>query len=172
MLAFLGHSVRYTLITLGVAFVFLILAMAIAVEFYPQSRIASRIQDAMIADDQNDQSVKTDISLAFRNALQSEVREKIGTPIEGYEPSMFLQVFPGLAKTDFEGVEASIGYYTIKNGELVHELDPTRLVHSAAGAVTNRGMDTLLQNVSMRLKVDLSTDGTLTRIIEALAQAG
>ncbi len=115
-------------------------------------------------------SVHTDPVLTdvFVYTLEEEVQRKIGQPIEGYEPSMFLEVFPGLAETDFEGVEASIGFYTISQGRLVHELGTPELVHSAAGAVTRRGMETLLHNVASRLEIDLARDGTITDIMRAL----
>lgn len=92
-------------------------------------------------------------------------------PIEGYEPAMFLAAFPGLSETDFEGVEASIGHYTVENGRIVHKLDTTKLIHSAAKAITDRGMDMLLANTSVRLRIDLLHGGTLTQIMDALLRA-
>ncbi len=112
--------------------------------------------------------INTDVVDVFRFTLEDEVRKKRGIPIEGYEPHMFLEVFPGLVETDFEGVQASIGHYTIEEGRLVHKLDDTQLVHSAATAVTREGMETLLSNVSKRTGVDLNADGTITDIMSAL----
>lgn len=105
---------------------------------------------------------------AFKTTLKTEVQNTQGMPIEGFEPSMFLKAFKGLAVTDFEGVEASIGFYTIEDGKLVHKTDDSRLIHSAARAITDRGLDTLLSNVAVRLNVDLTKEGTLTEIMEAL----
>ncbi len=104
----------------------------------------------------------------FKTTLKNEVVRTQGVPIEGYTPDMFLRAFLGLTDTDFEGVEASVGHYTIENGTLTHKLDAEKLIHSAAGAVTDRGLDTLLANVSVRLGVDLTKDGTLTQIMNAL----
>lgn len=104
----------------------------------------------------------------FTFTLEDEVRKKLGQPIEGYTPAMFLEVFPGLVATDFEGVDASIGYYTIEEGRLVHELGERTLVHTAAGAVTKKGMGTLLENVATRTGIDLSGDGTLTEVMAAI----
>jgi hypothetical protein len=104
----------------------------------------------------------------FVYTLEEEVRKKSGQPAEGYVPSMFLEAFPGLAETDFEGVEASIGYYTIEQGRLVHKFDNTELIHSAATAITRRGMETLLHNVASRTNIDLQTDGTITDIMSVL----
>ena len=108
------------------------------------------------------------VSYAFKTTLKNEVNNTLGVPIEGYEPFMFMETFPGLTETDFEGVEASIGHYTIEEGKLIHKPDDTKLIHSAAKAITDRGLNTLLANVSVRLKVDLGADGTLTEIMEAL----
>lgn len=106
----------------------------------------------------------------FQFTLQDEVDKKLGKPIEGYEPQMFLQLFPGLSETDFDGVEASIGTYVIQNGRLVHNLDNTKLVHSSAGAVTRKGMKTLLDNIAKRANINLREQGTLTDIIEVLTK--
>lgn len=111
------------------------------------------------------------VGYVFKTTLKNEVVAKFGMPIEGYEPFMFLETFPGLTETDFEGVEASIGYYTIEGGRLTHKLDNTKLIHSAAKAITDRGFDTLLANVSVRLRVDLAEDGTLTEVMEALIES-
>ena len=115
--------------------------------------------------------IPREISETFRETLKYEVERTQGTPIEGYEPHMFLQAFPGLTETDFEGVEASIGHYTVEGGRIVHKLDSSRLVHSAAAAITDRGMDMLLANISVRLRIDLQHGGTLTQIMDALARA-
>ena len=117
------------------------------------------------------QRVSPTAAEVFTFTLEEEVQKKIGQPIEGYEPAMFLQLFPGLVATDFEGVEASIGYYTIKQGKLVHELGEERtLVHSAAGAITRAGMARLLENVAARTSIDLEADGTLTDIMSAISE--
>ena len=117
-----------------------------------------------------EKEIPLEVQYAFKTTLKNEVNTKIGVPIEGYEPVMFLKVFPGLAETDFEGVEASIGHYTIEEGRLVHKTDTTKLIHSAAKAITDRGLDRLLGNIAVRLKVDLTQNGTLTEIIEAIVR--
>ncbi|MFT5849989.1 MAG: hypothetical protein ACI9H6_000818 [Patiriisocius sp.] len=108
----------------------------------------------------------------FRFTLEDEVRKKVGVPIEGYEPQMFLQVFPGLVETDFEGVEASTGAYTIVEGKLAFKADDTKLIHSAATAISRTGIETLLLNVAGRIGIDLSTDGTITDVMRALTTEG
>lgn len=115
--------------------------------------------------------IPLEVKYVFKSALRSEVQKRIGTPVEGYEPYMFLDAFPGLTESDFEGVQASIGYYTMRDGSLAYQTDNTKLIHSAAKAITDRGMDRLLANVSVRLGVDLAKDGTLTQIMESLMRS-
>lgn len=97
------------------------------------------------------------ISSEFKFELEERVRIEAGQPIEGYEPFMFMQVFPGLLSEDFNGVEAMIGYYEYKNEVLKHELGNVDVIHSAAPAVTADGVKTLLDNVVTRLDVDPET---------------
>ncbi len=107
----------------------------------------------------------------FTFTLQEEVRKKVGQPVEGYEPAMFLEVFPGLTETDFDGVEASVGFYRIEQGRLTFVLDESQLVHTAAQSVTRRGMETLLNNVATRTNINLNTDGTITDIMSVLIRS-
>jgi len=107
----------------------------------------------------------------FSFTLREEVDKKIGQPIEGYEPQMFIAAFPGLTETDFEGVEASLGYYTFRGGKLELVLDESQLIHSAAGAISRTGMETLLTNVSARTGINLEGKGTLTDIMRYLIEA-
>jgi len=109
-----------------------------------------------------------DVVSAFRLSLEEEVQNQIGMPIEGYVPNMFLQLFPGLLESDFEGAAASIGFYTIENGRLVHKFDETQFIHSAAAALTFFGMGTVLDHIATRINVDLTAEGALDNIMNAL----
>lgn len=108
--------------------------------------------------------------VVFGVVLKEAVVNEIGQPIEGFTPNMFLEVFPGLAITDFEGVEASIGQYEIIDGGLELVTPRGALLHSAAGAVSRRGFETLLRNVSARVQIDLAESGTITQIMEAISE--
>jgi hypothetical protein len=110
-------------------------------------------------------SLEPEVVDIFRDTLETRVREEVGTPIEGYEPQMFLDVFPGLVPSDFDGVEASIGVYSFSSGRLVHVPDNTKLVHSAAGAISRRGMETLYRNVAARSNIDVTKGGALTSVM-------
>lgn len=118
-----------------------------------------------------DKGIPYDVQQTFQMTLRNAVKAKFGVPPDGYEPYMFMEMFPGLTESDFEGVQASIGSYTMQDGRLVYETDKTKLIHPAAKAVTDAGMNTLLANVSVRLGVDLSTNGTLTQIMNALVRS-
>lgn len=102
----------------------------------------------------------------FSDELQNAVIAEIGQPIEGYEPQMFMQVYPGLHPEDFDGVDAQIGHYTYVRGELTHELGDVDVVHSAAQAITREGMVTLFENIRERL--DLAGDADADMVIAVL----
>jgi len=106
----------------------------------------------------------------FASTLREAVDRERGQPTEGYTPRMFIAVFPGLVVTDFEGVESSIGKYVVVEGELVHVTPPGRPLHSAAAAVSNQGLATLLTNVAKRTQIDLTQDGTITDIMRVISE--
>lgn len=103
----------------------------------------------------------------FQMALEQKVITEIGQPIEGFEPAMFMQVFPGLEASDFDGVEAAIGRYEYDGFELKHDLGEVEMIHSAAQAVTEDGIETLFTNVAYRLHVKLS-DIDVAEVINGL----
>lgn len=104
----------------------------------------------------------------FQFELEEAVRIEIGQPIEGYEPQMFMQVFPGLKPWDFDGVDAQIGYYLYHHGQLNHEYEVGTLLHSAATAITEEGFGRLLENVTYRLGYDDSSMVSVEEVIEEL----
>jgi len=104
----------------------------------------------------------------FATTVRAAVDAELGQPTEGYEPGMFLAVYPGLAATDFEGVEASIGKYVVVEGQLVHVTPPDVPLHSAVKAISNRGLRTLLENIATRGQIDLAGRGTITEVFDTL----
>lgn len=112
--------------------------------------------------------VSPDVIDVFRFTLEEEVKKKVGVPTEGFEPQMFLHVFPGLVETDFEGVKANSGVYMIESGRLELLTDDTKLQHSAAGAITRAGYERLLENVAARTSINLKGDGTITDVMSAI----
>lgn len=129
--------------------------------------------DLLIKTEQQDEQkavkVDADIVDVFRFTLEDGVKKKQGTPIEGYEPQMFLSVFPGLVETDFEGVSARIGFYNISDGRLNHDISKAKgPIHSAAASLNRDGYETLLNNVAKRAGINLATDGTITDVIDVI----
>jgi hypothetical protein len=106
----------------------------------------------------------------FGETLRTEVDRQLGVPTEGYRPEMFIEVFPGLALTDFEDVAASVGKYVVVEGQLVHVIPPGALSHSAAQAIAHNGYETLLANVARRLQIDLVHSGTITQVLDSISR--
>jgi hypothetical protein len=106
----------------------------------------------------------------FITTLRDEVDRELGEPENGYTPQQFLAVFPGLVATDFEDVDASIGKYVVVEGQLIHVIPPDTVTHSAAAAITSRGLVTLLENIAVRAGIDLAQSGTITDIMRTISQ--
>lgn len=94
----------------------------------------------------------------FTETLRTKFIEEKGQPIEGFEPWMFMEVYPGLAAEDFDGVDALIGLYRVEGGEVAYDLNGEMELHSAARAISDEGMSQLLYNLAARLEVDLAGD--------------
>lgn len=103
------------------------------------------------------ENTRDDVQEYFNEKLQARVVEETGQPIEGFEPFMFMNVFLGLVPQDFDGVDALLGEYTIKEKELVFVLDDSGPIHSAAQAISEDGMKTLLSNIEKRADTTIAT---------------
>lgn len=119
-------------------------------------------------DRETESGISSRTAEAFTERMQSRVIDSIGQPIEGFEPFMFLQAFPGLERADFNGVDALIGGYRIEDGRIVYDLMGEEELHSAARAISGAGMETLLANISGRLGIDLERADALKNIFAAL----
>lgn len=107
----------------------------------------------------------------FRFTLEDEVKKRNDVVSEaGYTPELLLQVFPGLVESDFENVTASGGVYTIDSGALEFTRDETGLVPTTSGGLNRDGYSQLLQNILVRLQINLEQEGTLTEVITAIAK--
>jgi hypothetical protein len=104
--------------------------------------------------------VGANTSLAyFINQTQQKIISELGQPIEGFEQSMFLRVYPGLILQDFNDVET------------VGSTNPPGLATSADNAITEKGMDTLLKNISFRSGLPSETNADIDEIIQFLETA-
>lgn len=112
----------------------------------------------------------------FADEMQNYYALNVGQPIEGLEPAMLMQAFPGLAAQDFVGVAAEQGRY--EYDEETDELSFVQTIpegepeHSAARALTERGFTQLLNNVSGRMQHPKDTTSDIDRLIGLLAAEG
>lgn len=114
-------------------------------------------------------SVPEDTLKYFTEQAQASVRDKVGQPIEGYEPFMFLQAYPGLKEQDFNGVQTILGVWEFKNNELVYR-ETSMQMHSAARAITQEGMQTLLDNVATRLNMQIETRADVDNLLDKISK--
>ncbi len=132
-------------------------------------------------DDAQDTSViinrgTIDVQEYFNEKLREGVIDRIGQPIEGFVPFMFMQAFSGLVLKDFDGADALLGEYKIVNKELAFILDEGGPIHSAAETVSEEGMKTVFANIQRRTNVLITTtdevDGLLLYLGEPPDLAG
>ena len=98
-----------------------------------------------------------DVQEYFNEKLREGVIDRIGQPIEGFVPFMFLRAFSGLVPNDFDGAEALLGEYKIKEKELSFIVDKGGPIHSAAEAISEEGMKTVFANIQRRTNVLIIT---------------
>ncbi len=98
-----------------------------------------------------------DVQEYFNEKLREGVIDRIGQPIEGFVPFMFLRAFSGLVPSDFDGANALLGEYKIKEKELAFIVDEGGPIHSAAEAISEEGMKTVFTNIQRRTNVLITT---------------
>ena len=94
-----------------------------------------------------------------------------GKPIEGFEPEMYIQVYPGIKKSDFDGVKAELGTYYYRNGNLNFVLDNANPIHTAARAITLEGIATLLNHLSERIMGGVNSKAEIDDLLFNLQEA-
>lgn len=124
-----------------------------------------------VSDKNSSASISQAAASQFTEGMRAKVIATMGQPIEGFQPFMFMQAFPGLTANDFNNVDALIGRYVYQDGEVVYDLNGEQELHSAARAVSDEGMVQLLVNVANRLNFDLSGGDTVDDVIRALSTA-
>jgi hypothetical protein len=98
-----------------------------------------------------------DVQEYFNEKLREGVIDRIGQPIEGFVPFMFLRSFSGLMPNDFDGADALLGEYKIKEKELSFIVDEGSPIHSAAEVISEEGMKTVFANIQRRTNVLIIT---------------
>ncbi len=110
-----------------------------------------------------------DVQEYFNEKLREGVIDRIGQPIEGFVPFMFLRAFSGLVPNDFDGAEALLGEYKIREKELAFIVDKGGPIHSAAEALSEEGMKTVFTNIQRRTNVLITTTDEVDRLLLSLA---
>lgn len=118
--------------------------------------------------EKNGQEVPPEVQAYFNERLRARVVETMGQPIEGFEPFMFLKAWNGLTEEDFENADALLGKYMMISGGLVFVEDKTNPVHSAAAAISDEGMQTLLANIIRRTGATITTVADIEALILSL----
>jgi hypothetical protein len=112
----------------------------------------------------------------FNEKLRGGVIDRIGQPIEGFVPFMFMQAFSGLVPKDFDGADALLGEYKIVNEDLTFIMNEGGPIHSAAEAISEEGMKTVFANIQRRTNMLITTmeevDGLLLFLRAPLDLAG
>ena len=98
-----------------------------------------------------------DVQDYFNERLREGVVDRIGQPIEGFVPLMFMQAFSGLVPEDFDGADALLGEYKVVEKELVFIMDERGPIHSAAEVLSEEGMKTVFANIQRRANVLITT---------------
>jgi len=93
----------------------------------------------------------------FNEKLREGVIDRIGQPIEGFVPFMFMQAFSGLVFKDFDGADALLGEYNIVDKELTFIMNEGGPIHSAAEAISDEGMKTVFANIQRRRNMLIAT---------------
>ncbi len=109
-----------------------------------------------------------DVQDYFNERLREGVIDRIGQPIEGFVPLMFMQAFSGLVPEDFDGADALLGEYKIVEKELVFIMDEGGPIHSAAEALSEEGLKTVFANIQRRSNVLITTTDEVDRLLPFL----
>ncbi len=111
-----------------------------------------------------------DVQDYFNERLREGVIDRIGQPIEGFVPFMFMQAFSGLVPEDFDGADALLGEYKIVEKELVFIMDEGGPIHSAAEALSEEGLKTVFANIQRRSNVLITTTDEVDGLLPFLGK--
>jgi hypothetical protein len=153
---------KKTLKKLSVPCIVLVVSLAGACDRYSIAQ-SNNVQDTMVT-----KSRTTDVQEYFNEKLREAVVDRIGQPIEGFVPHMFLQAFSGLVPDDFDGADALLGEYRIVGKELAFMVDQVSPIHSAADAISEGGMKTVFANIQRRTKARITTTEEVDELLLSL----
>lgn len=105
----------------------------------------------------------------FRDQLTIKVVKEVGQPIEGVNALVLMNVYPKFVVEDFEGVKTNEGIYTVENGELKFVRTRDDLITSAEKMIAEKSYGVLLENVSVRLGVEIVDYKSVNIVLTLLA---
>lgn len=104
----------------------------------------------------------------FVEALREKAIARVGMPIEGFTPELYITAFPALQDVDFNNVEAINGLWKFEDNELVFIHDSGGYITSADGTLTDEGAKTLLKNLEARLDREIKSPPDVDILIDSL----
>ena len=116
-------------------------------------------------------SSPVDPSEFFGEELQRAGVERVGMPVEGFNAFIYLEAFPGFEESDFDGVRTLEGTYTIENGKFQYVRTAGDPVTSAEETISEAGYNTLLENFSKRVGIEVKAAEDIAMILEKLREA-
>ncbi len=116
------------------------------------------------------QETNEEVNEYFAQEIWKRAVDKQGgaIPIEGFTPEMYLGLYSGLIKEDFDGVSAINGHYEIVDENLEFVMDSGELITSADGTVNEEGLTELLGKLSERLGIEISSNSDVDLIFEKI----
>ncbi len=122
----------------------------------------------VVAQDSPTPGFQADVQEYFNEKVREVVIDRIGQPIEGFVPFMFLRAFSGLTANDFDGADALLGEYKITGKELAFIVDEEGPIHSAAEAISEEGMKTVFTNIQRPTNVLITTTDEVDGLLLSL----
>jgi len=113
----------------------------------------------------------TNIQEHFIKELQYGVVNRVGQPIEGFMPEMFMLAFSGIIPQDFDGIDAFSGKYKVIENKLVFIEDNSPIRSSADGAISTEGMKAIFSNIQRRINFLIATIDDVDNLLISLGTA-
>lgn len=108
----------------------------------------------------------------FADRIVARAIEDVGHPIEGFDAELLIAAYPALVPADFEGVQTFEGRYTAENGALAFVRDHERPMSSAEKTISATGYETLLLNLTARLRRPAETNEDVDALLAAIDTGG
>ncbi len=105
--------------------------------------------------------------------IQLTIESQEAIPVEGYDPDLYMGVYPALAKEDFDGTEAIGGKWIIgekRENELIFLRNENEEISTADGTLTNEGIKKFLGNIAKRLNIQIENEDDLELLIDKISE--